>query len=413
MPNIIADAYSQILTTTNASSQETPSKWGMLAGYYGGDYPAWASNQRESIMRIMNDGASDIRGLEYWTKFDRFYTIPLNHEMPSGRHYIFICRPDLNLLEPYNQSDSGAVKLSSDSGVDKDPKFMYWASMYPQIIASLTGDFAGFGSLALSSTSQAAVSGSGYGNSSKTDGTTVTMDNGQTVNLTMHTFIPYLTSRVESLQLPDYTIKQSSLVQPYTKFTIPYTTSAIESTTGGTFDITFRDDKDYSITKLFFAWTYYQDGVMRNIFKPKDKYLKYNALDYATSIYDFLVDATGENIVYWAKYTGAIPTSVPLSNLSFNRNSGGENKVSIPFAYFVCEHMDFNVLMDFQYNSLGYIAMKNHFAGRPFQPFSLDQTIPIYDNREGGFLGSNFAKRPVIIFATGSGGQKAIKLRWI
>jgi hypothetical protein len=249
---------------------------------------------------------------------------------------------------------------------------------------------------------------SSYGKT--TDGTTVKVGKNS-YTLPLHSFMPYLTSRVESLQLPDYTIKQNTLVQPYTKYSMPYTTSAIESTTGGSFDLTFREDKYYSLHKLFYAWVYYQNNVMRNIFRPKTGYIKHNALDYATSIYDFIVDETGENIIYWAKYTGCVPTGVPMSDLSFNRNSGAETKISIPFSYFLCEHMDINILMDFQYNSLGYTAMNKYFANNKMSPFSIEQTIPIYN--ADTFLGKNFVGRPVIFYGNSSKYGKTFKLRWL
>lgn len=410
-------AMNNILTRLqdiSVSRRATPQNpWGVLPGYYGGSSPAWANGQRETIMRIMNDGASDKKGMEYWTKFDRFYTLDLSHELPSGRHYIFMCRPDLYLTEEFQQSSGGNIKLAKASRVNTDPYFIYLSNMHPEIIASLTGDFAGFGSMSLNTTNQAAAAGSGYGNSSKTDGTTVRSSDGASVSLTMHTFIPYITTRIESLQLPDYTVKQNALVQPFTKYTVPYATSALESVTGGSFDLTMREDRYFSLHKLFYAWCYYEDGVTRNIFSPKDKYIMYNALDYATNIYDFIVDDTGENIVYWGKYTGCFPTAVPMSDLSFNRNSGAEQKISIPFTYFLYEHMDMNILFDFQYNSLGYIAMRGAFKGRELEPVPLSSTIPIYDNSEGGFLGTTFVKRPVIIKCRANDGEMALKLRWL
>ena len=142
----------------------------------------------------------------------------------------------------------------------------------------------------------------------------------------------------------------------------------------------------------------------------------YNSLDYPTSIYDFLVDETGENVIYWAKYTGCVPTTVPMSNMSFNRGSDpGNLKVSIPFNYFYCEHMSMGILRDFQYNSLGYIAMKK-LKNCQLNPCSLSDTVPIYD---ADFrLGKSYVGRPVLVF-TGmynngvNESARAIKLRWL
>lgn len=390
-----------------SSSSGSSKSWGLLSGYHSNQFNS--PDPAKNILLAMNDGTTDYNHKQAWSDFDRFYAVDLTNELPSGRHYIFICRPDLYLVEE-GSAVSGSLKLSSESRVNVDPYFTYLAQFHPEIIASLTGDFAGLKSTGLKTVKQTAASGSGYGNSSTTDGTKV-VSGGKSYTLSIHGFIPYLTSRVESLQLPDYTIKQNTLVQPYTKYSLPYTTSAIESSTGGSFDLTFREDKYYSLHKLFYAWVYYQNNVMRNIFSPKSKYIKYNALDYATSIYDFIVDDTGENIIYWAKYTGCVPTSVPMSDMSFNRNSGAETKITIPFSYFYCEHMDRNILMDFQYNSLGYIAMNKFFSNNRMMPFNINQTVPIYD--ADTFLGKNFVGRPVIFYGDDAKFGKTFKLRWL
>lgn len=366
-----------------------------------GNYYAGISNDT-MVRGLMNDTTTDslskVNIERTWSQFDRFYTVDLSKENPSNRHYIFICRPDLYLAK------SGTVELSTESGVAYDPYFRYLAQMHPEIIASLTGDFAGVPTLKTVTTTQAALAVSGLGNSTQEDGSLLKFTTGETYNLTMHTFIPFLTPRVESLQLPDYTIKQNVLVQPYTKYSIPYTTSAIESTTGGSFDITFREDKFYSIHKLFYAWIYYQDKVMHDVFKPKSKYLMYNAIDYATSIYDFLVDETGENVIYWAKYTGCVPTSIPMSDLSFNKGGTAEAKISIPFSYYCCEQMDTDILIDFQYNSLGYTACRSYLQNNILS--ANVRTAPIYN--EDTFLGNNFVRRPIV---TLKGNQ--VKLRWL
>lgn len=369
---------------------------------------AWLRST-EFVPAWMNNGfaTNDLKTSKLipWTKFDRFYSIDWEQENPSARHYIFILRPDLYLLED-SGDDLGTMKLCSESRVDRDPYFTYLAKMHPEIVASLTGSFSGLGSKMTKITNKYTTD-SGYGNATGSDGTTL---NGYT--LPIHTFIPFLTSRVESLQLPDYKIKSDRIVQPYTKYSIPYTQSAIESTTGGDVTLTFREDKYYSIHKLFYAWVYYEDKVMRNEFQPKEKYLKYNSLDYATSIYDFLVDDTGENVLYWAKYTGCVPTEVPMGNFGFNKGGSGETKVSISFDYFYCEHMDLNILRDFQYNSLGYDYMATLKASnRQLRPCSLNDTEPIYNDADR--LGPAFNGRPVIICMTDPLGQPVIKLRWL
>ena len=359
--------------------------YGLVSDYFTTKFNS--SDKSLNLALAMNDGTLDRAHKQAWGDFDRFYSVDLQNELPSGRHYIFMCRPDLYLLK------SGSTELCDASRVSMDPYFIYLAQFHPEIIASLTTDSDGMKSLAVND-----ASGEIYKGLLKS------------YKVMQHDFIPYLTSRAESLQIPDYKIESSSIVQPYTKYTIPYTTSAIGSTTGGNFTITFREDRYYSIHKLFYAWIYYQNNVMRNIFSPKETYIAQNALDYATSIYDFIVDETGENIIYWTKYTGCVPTNVPMSDLSFNRGGDAETKVGIDFDYFLCEHMDLNILVDFQYNSLGSLAMRTTFKEKELFPFKLEETVPIYDSDT--FLGRNFVGRPIIICGKHNG-EKIFKLRWL
>lgn len=361
-------------------------------GYYSDMY---GPNINDEILFAHGDGYF---GTTDWVNFDRFYSVDLNKEGPSGRHYVFFCRPDLNLIDPITAS-----RLNSENGVSEDPFYQYLADYYPQIISSLTAEFRINATGSRIVNTVLAMAGSGLGNS-KYDVAS---------GLPIHAFIPFLTGRVESIQLPDYTIKTEELRQPLTKYSFPYATSAIESQTGGDFEVTFRDDKYFSIRKLFYAWIYYMDGVMRNKFSPKDKYINYNCIDYATSIYDILVDDTGENIMWWSKYTGCIPTSVPISDLSFNRGSAPDNKVSIPFKYFHYEPLSYAALMDFNYNSLGYRYMRTSptttrsFALTPSLSFASTYNTNPANNC---FLGSNFVGRPAIYMDTKTGG---LKLKWV
>jgi len=366
---------------------------GRISGaYFSDQYP----NESRLLTYRHNDGTL---GMEEWVNFDRWYTPDLTKDEVSGRHYVFFCRPDLYLVE---SSGGASYKLNTKNGIAKDQFFRYLGKYYPQIITSLCAEFAN--SSTMQKTTQSAATGSGYGNSQLEDGTKD--KNG--AKLTIHSLIPYLTGRVESLQLPDYQIKNYNLTQPYTKYSIPYASSAIESQTGGTFDITFRDDGEFSIRKFFFAWIYYMDGVMRNRFYPKDKYLKYNCFDYATCIYDIMVDATGENIIWWTKYVGCFPLSVPISDLSFNRGSAPEQKCSIPWAYYLCEPLNLMSLIDLNFNSLGYIYMKGAANGRWGNPPV--STIPVYNTDGNSFLNRGFVGRPVVFIDEE---RRILQLKWL
>lgn len=249
--------------------------------------------------------------------FDRLYSIYPNEEIDNVCQYVFIVRPDLNILSSPNdlisisQSEMNKKGYLQNSSPSNDPLFKYMLQKYPNILRSLT----------------------------------TYLEGGD------HDFIPFLVGRTESLQIPNYSIKSYTINQPYTSFQLPYASHALASQTGGDFTIDFREDKEYRVHKLFQTWVYYIDAVTRNIFSPKMKHIIHNKLDYACSVYCITCLQDAETIVHWAKYTGAFPTEVPNSDISFNLRGTPNNKVSIPFAYFHQEALNPYILLDFNKNS--------------------------------------------------------------
>ena len=53
---------------------------------------------------------------------------------------------------------------------------------------------------------------------------------------------------------------------------------------------------------------------------PNPAHANRRELDYAISIYYFLTKTTGEDILYWCKYTGCFPTNIPSSNFADSVN---------------------------------------------------------------------------------------------
>lgn len=249
--------------------------------------------------------------------FDRLYSVYLDLEMDNLCQYVFMVRPNLNIFMDNNPSKLAKLTESqinagfyANSSPSKDQFFRYMKKTYPYMLQSLTYELPG-----------------------------------------NHDFIPYLVGRTESLQIPDYSIKGYTMNQPYTNYELPYASHGLDSSTGGDFDITFREDNELKIHKFFQTWLYYIDGVTRNRFSPKTKYIMHNKIDYATSVYCITCKADAETIVYWTKYTGAYPTTVPNSSLSFNLRGSVDNKITIPFRYFLQEAMDPYILIDFNKNA--------------------------------------------------------------
>lgn len=267
--------------------------------------------------------------------FDRLYSVIPERELVSTCQYVFFVRPSLNIYADNDKGGHKLFKLSSkqinagyhaQSYPAEDQFIRYMQDMHPNTLRSLTSQLPG-----------------------------------------EHDFIPFLVGRTESLQVPDYSIQDYSMTQPYSGHTTPYASHAQKSMTGGTFEATFREDKSYRVHKLFQTWLYYIDAVTTNKFEPKFKYIRHNKMDYATSVYLITCGPDAETILYWQKYVGAFPTVTPNSGLSFNLRGQVDNKVSVTFDYFRHEPLDPYILVDFNKNA--------HVTNANSKPY-----VPVYSS---------------------------------
>lgn len=354
----------------------------------------------DKLMRFnlnMTYGNTYANTLKY---FDRLYSVYPSEEIDNVCQYVFLVRPDLNILSSptdllhISQSEMEKKGYLQNSSPSNDATLKYMMQRYPNVVRSLT----------------------------------TYLEGGH------HDFIPFLVGRTESLQIPDYTIKNYKLSQPYTNYQLPYASHALESQTGGEFEISFREDKEYRVHKLFQTWVYYIDAVTRNLFAPKMKHIIHNKLDYATSVYTITCLQDAETIVYWSKYTGAFPLTVPNSDVSFNLRGTPNNKVSIPFAYFHQEALNPYILLDFNKNShvqkpdktpyvpiyrsdsLDDIGMKDYRKDDDLKYISTHsvnakttfrKSAPVSLGSGNGLVGA-----PFICKVKGSGGSWNYALRW-
>lgn len=288
-----------------------------LANFYGtlanGSQHHFTDTELRTVHNMLQRwGTGGLDASQVLDNFNRFYAIFPDMEMPADlKSYVFFTRPEMNLTGSGgggSLSNQPSIRISSENKYDN--RLQYLAAMNPEILYMLTED---------------------YSND--------------------HDFIPYLQSRAESLQLPDYQIRTSEFTVPFFSYKFTYPTVTNESITGGSFDVTFREDADLRITKLFQFWIYYMDAVIKNKMKPTDQHILNNEYDFMTSIYEIITDPTTQKVLFWAKYTGCFPTSVPLSNLSHNLGSTMENKVSVQFSYMMVEAMEPRVITDFNNNS--------------------------------------------------------------
>lgn len=290
------------------------------------------------------DGLNEALAMD---NFNRFYAIFPDMEMPADlKTYVFITRPEMNLTGASDGGFKNTGKSSEMASGDNfaDNRLQYLWMNNPEIAYMLTENFS-------------------YD----------------------HDFIPYLQGRTESLQLPDYQIRTSDFSIPFYSYKYTYPTVTNESITGGQFDITFREDEDLRITKLFQFWIYYMDAVIKNKMKVSREHLINNTYDFMCSVYEIICDPTSERVLYYAKYTGCYPIAVPISNLSHNLRSNVDNKVSISFNYMMVESLEPRIISDFNINSKArneqfvntynetYGMVSDALVGNPYLEMTPDQ----------------------------------------
>lgn len=270
----------------------------------------YRSMEAKDFYDIHNVYRKDVSGNEKYRGFNRYGLIYPEDEMGGYIPYVFMVRPSLNLVQYQGSVESSDYSMSLDPLVARDNTLAALFSENPYTLAMLTSDFSKY-----------------------------------------HDYIPYLIGRTESFPVQNYEIKVYDVGQLYTPFKFYVPGRADESQAGISFDMQFRDDKDRTITKMFYAWTYYIHSLMQGTIWADPIYTMQKVSNYFTSIYYLLCAPDGAQIVYYAKITGAIPNEVPFSDLSFNKGSNPDPQVSIGFnaAYF--EHMNPVILTEFNYNS--------------------------------------------------------------
>lgn len=154
----------------------------------------------------------------------------------------------------------------------------------------------------------------------------------------------------------------------------------VESRTGSTISISFKETKDLEVTEFIKAWMMYihkrargyfyppyngyqyensffptnrqvvniAKSGLRNILHPYDR-----ALEYCASIFDFATNESDSRILYWCKYYGVYPVSV-TSPVSYETNAPLTNenmKIDVTFRYQYKLPGVNKSLIEFNYNS--------------------------------------------------------------
>ena len=271
---------------------------------------------------------------------------------------IFITRPDLNFFE-----DDTNSKLCS--AISSDPTYHYIYSTHPIAFTELTAAYSG----------------------------------AHDLNFT-------LSNAARSMEVSDELIDTQEIGETILGFKMIYGKSIHKSMTAGSLNIHFRDDKTLTVYNMISAWVKYISDVYHGVHVPKARYIRDKQLDYASSIYYFVVGEDGETIIYGMKYYGVFPINIPSSNFSKSDNTMIDDVTyNIQFAYSFKDPINILTLAELNYNTVS--------KGDPtFKSMNKITDARRLFNTRLGHSGNTFVGMPFVSVEYAPDGSKLYKLKF-
>lgn len=245
--------------------------------------------------------------IEKYTKFSRFgYFDPYNTNSVT-REYIFFTKPDLYLFNP------GTTTLNPQ--ISNIPFFTNCASNFKNTMLQL----------------QSSVDTKFTGNSP---------------------FCNLLTNSITStLDISDISIDKLETATNIYGNKLEYPLATTTSSNLQEFNLEFKDNKFLDTYMFFRIWYEYELLKIKGLVTPPPKggnkyyYTLNKILHDQMSAYKIIVGEDMETIIYWAKFWGVYPTTIPRS--TFSDMMEGPIRFSVSFASQWVEDMEPTILADF------------------------------------------------------------------
>lgn len=258
----------------------------------------------------------------YTNYYNRFKLANPNDFLSKSFAHVFFVRPDCNILDR-----AGDEEFTLSPQLQSNANFYYLYKNSPEVLRQLCQD-------------------SGYN----------------------HDFMMLLSNKAGSFQLSDESLDSDTYGKALTGHRVAYGKHNINSKTAGDFSITYTDDRNFHIYQLHKAWTDYISMVYQGLINPRTYMMENRILDYATCVYYILCAEDGETIIFWSKYYGVFPVSIPSSQNSWAKG----NVMSSP---------DFDIRYQYSwkedYNPLSLIELNLNSGKKNFT------RVPIFNKEEG------------------------------
>ena len=245
-------------------------------------------------------------------RYNRFKVPQPNIELQNAYAHVFFTRPECNVMA-MNDAEGGYGKLHNQ--FQKDSVFDLAFKNDPNLVKELS----------------ATIGPNGSGG---------------------HKFMFLLSNEAKGFALNDEEIQSDTYGRTYTGYKISYGRNNVESRTAGNFQINYGDDRDLHVYRLHKLWVEYISGVYRGRYRPRDEYIMEKTMDYTCAVYYIMTDDTGERILFWSKYYGVYPTTIPSSQYSWESDTPlRPNSLQISYNYSYKQDYDPSTLTEFNINA--------------------------------------------------------------
>lgn len=280
---------------------------GETEGTWEYDYSLNYENDLGDFTQLYKDYNLDVRSIYSNTKnnlerYNRFKMAFPDDILSKGYMHVFMTRPDVNYY------DIAGDNLRSEVG--NDPFLKYMAGKKSQVVRQLVE-----------------------------------------ANGDSHQFMMLLSNKAKGFTLTDDGINHDTYGKSRSGYSVAYGRRR-DSELGGSLNITYRDNRDLDILNLHKLWVDYIVNVFSGKWTPKSEYIRNKIIDYATAVYVIVTAEDFETVLFWTKYYGVFPVSLPFSAISWESGSTvTAPELSVTYAYSWKEDLNPIALAELNMNS--------------------------------------------------------------
>lgn len=163
-------------------------------------------------------------------------------------------------------------------------------------------------------------------------------------------FIPILSNCFLGLDGKDAAAKTTEIGETFYGYKQTISGPMIDSITGDVVTVKYNELKYLPIVKLHKLWMEYRENVGRGLFIPYEDVRANFEIDFASTLYYFVLDVDFQTILYYSRYVGIVPISNPYSALTSNYTDSNAREIpdiAIDYVYSYKQDLNPEILVDF------------------------------------------------------------------